>query len=1032
MKKKTLIIFIILITLMNTILPIANAAQVITRADLKKGKSIKTHLKFKHQDGTWHNIQCNYIYYETGGEKYPTYCITHGVHGVDEEGPYTVTINDLLKDKLVYNTILNGYPYKTPKQLGLETSEEAYVATKQAVNTVLLNRDVKTFYKAADSKGEAIIDAIYEISEKGKAGKEVNKSASITISKIGDLTEKGEYYYQEYRVSADVNISNYTIKSLEGFSKDCFTADINGNKKSEFTSSQNFRVMIPKNDLKQNIAGKVKLVASCNTKSIFYGEAPRGDIQNYAVTYKPYTEYEKSIEFRQDTNTASIKVIKQDEDTKKPIKDVLFSLYKENGDYITSAKTDENGIAIFHNLYQGKYKVKETKSSENYIQDNTVYEVNTEYNKQVTKTITNAHKKGNLKIIKVDKDDNDITLGGIEFDLIDSNKKTVAHLITDANGQAEINNINIGKYILKETKTKENYNLCIDHDIEVKWNETLKHVIENEKKKGQIKIIKQDKEKSEIKLAGVEFQIIDGNHRILEKIKTDKNGEAITSYLPIGNYTVKEVSLGTNIQYILNDTQYALKVEDKKVTSIVVENEHKKGNLKIVKVDKDNPDITLGAIEFDLLDENKEIVAHLTTDADGEAEIRNINIGRYTLKETKTKREYNLCENENITVEWNKTSKIVIANEKKKGQVEVYKQDKENDKIMIQGVEFAILNEKQQVVDKLVTDKNGYAISKKLPIGNYLLKEVKTNQKYILTEEIFKIEIQENQISKLKVKNEKAKGKVQIMKISSKDSPILNIKRGDALAGVIFDIYNENGILVDTVITDEAGHGLSKELEMGRYKVVEKSTNPYYLLNINEFLVNIERNKEIKTIQIENEPIIPLVHIEKTGEQTAEKNKEIKYEFDIQNKSNSALDSFMWKEYIPYQTTKVTKMVTGIYNENLNYTIYYKTNQNAYRLLKEVNTCKSEYLSFDILNLEKNEVITEIKVEYGNVSKDFKCIVSPCIFAKVNDNVKKGDIITNITELIGQIGEHEVKDKSTFKTIIEEKEILKKLPKTGC
>lgn len=1215
MKKKTLMILIILVTIMNAILPVANAAQAISKADLKKGKSIKTHLQFKHQDGTYHHIQCNYIYYENEGESHPAYCIKHGVDGVDEAGPYTVTINDLLKDKLIYNTILNGYPYKTPSQLGLDTADEAYVATKHAINSVLLDRNVMSFYHPIDFKGEKIRKAIYDIAEAGKQGNAVNKEATISITKVGNLTEKDQYYYQEYSVSADVNISEYSIKSLEGFSKNCFTTDMNGTKKKEFSSGQHFRVMIPKEDLKQDIAGKINLVASCNTKPIFYGEAPRGDIQNYAITYKPYADYEKTIAFNQKTNIACIEVIKKDEEDGRPLKGVVFKLYKENGEYVDTQTTNDSGIATFRKLYQGKYKIEEVKSHPDYIKNDTLFEINAVYNKTVNITISNKHKKGNLKITKVDKDDNEVFLDGIEFDLLDSNGKTIAHLITDKNGEAEVKNINTGNYILKETKTKPNYNLCTDENIEVKWDKTSEITIQNEKKKGQIKIIKQDKENSEIKLTGVEFQIIDSNHRIVDKVKTNDKGEAVSSKLPIGEYKVKEMSLGNNSQYILNEEIYQVEVEDEKIAEIIVENEHKKGNLKIIKVDKDDPDITLGAIEFDLLNEDKEIVAHLITNADGEAEIKNVNTGSYTLKETKTKREYNLCENENIIVEWNRTSQrvianekkkgqikivkedadkasiklegvkfqildkndsvleevetnkegeaissrlpigeykikeidlgknekyvlsneihtiriednqmttvtiknehkkgdlqihkvdkdnqkiplkdvkfkivdedgfeyitatnkngvanvknirtgkvaikeietneeyvlsnetyeleirhketsfIIIQNEKKKGQVEVYKQDKEDHKIAIPEVEFEVLNGKREVVDKLVTDENGYAISKKLPIGEYWLKEIKTNRKYILTDELCKIEIKENEISKLQIENEKIKGKIQIMKISSKDSPILNIKKGDTLAGVLFDIYNESGTLVDSIVTDGSGQGLSKELEVGRYKIIEKNTSEYYLLNTNEFFINIERNKEIKTIQVENEPIIPLVHIEKTGQQIAEKNEEIKYEFDIQNKSNSALDNFTWKEYIPYDTTKVTKMVTGIYNEELNYTIYYKTNQNDYRLLKEANACESEYLSFDILNLEKNEVITEIKVEYKTVSKDFKSIIHPCIFTKVNDNVKKDEVVTNITELSGNIGDYTVQDRSTFETIIQEKEILKKLPKTGC
>ena len=364
MKRKSLIIFIILITIINTILPVANAATIISKANLIYDHKIDTHIMF-YNAGNWYNIKCGYICYKIDGEKYPAYCISHGLHGVDEEGPYTVTINDLLKDKLIYNTILNGYPYKTPAQLGVETSDDAYVATKQAVNSVLLNRDVKSFYKAADERGEKIINAIYEISEKGKAGNAVNKEASLSINKVGDLMENGEYYYQEYSIVSDVNISNYTVKGLENFPKDCFITDINGVKKEEFSNNQNFRVMIPKSDLNKDISGKINIEASCNTKPIFYGEAPNSNIQNYAVTYRPYAEYEASTILNKNTNTSSIKVIKQDAESSKPIANVSFSLYKENGDYITTQKTDSNGITIFNKLYQGTYKLKEITANEN-------------------------------------------------------------------------------------------------------------------------------------------------------------------------------------------------------------------------------------------------------------------------------------------------------------------------------------------------------------------------------------------------------------------------------------------------------------------------------------------------------------------------------------------------------------------------------------------------------------------------------------------------------------------------------------------
>lgn len=1031
MNKKIITFFIILITLANTLMPVVQATQIITKANLINDHKIETHIEQENKNG-WYEVKCNYICYKENEEKYPAYCIAPGIHGVDEEGSYTVTINKLLNDKLIYNILLNGYPYKSPSQLGVETIDDAYVATKLALKSVLLDREISEHYRALDEKGEKIISAMEKIAENGKLGNLTNKEANIIINKVGDFTENGNYYYQEFIVTADTKISEYNIDSIENFPSGSCITDTNGNKKEKFLAGEKFRVMISKNKLNEDVSGKINITASCNTNPIFYGEAPNSTIQDYAITYKPNVNYNSTTTLSKTTNTASIKIIKQDAENLKPIKDVTFALYNNKEEYVTSKTTNENGIVIFDNLYQGTYKVKEIKTNENYISSNDMYEINTEYNKVVTKTITNNHKKGNLKITKVDKDDKTLTLGAIEFDLIDEEGNKVAHLVTDVNGEAYIENINIGKYILKETKTKREYNLCENEDIIVEWNKTADVVIENEKQKGKIKVIKQDAENNEIKLEGVKFQIFDINNKVVDEIITDKNGEAYSSKLLIGEYKVKEIDLGNNVNYLLNNEIYNVKVENEKMTELVVENEHKKGNLKILKIDKDNNAITLEGVEFEIIDELGDTYK-IVTDENGIAVINDIRIGKVKIKEVKTNDAYIL--NKEVLeaeVKHNECVEITVQNEMKKGQVEIYKTEKGNNQVKIPNVEFEILDGNNNIVDRLITNSEGYAISKKIPVGKYYLKETKTNSKYLLNESLLKVNIEFNKIACLNIENEKIMGKIQIIKTSSKDSPILNINQGDALKEIEFQIYNHNNEYVDTIITDEYGKATSKELEIGRYKIIEKSTNKYYLLNNNEYFVNIEKNGEMKVVKIENDPIIPRIEIKKTGQQFAEKNEEIKYEFNIKNSGNSELDEFTWVEYIPYDKCELTKMVTGIYSEDLDYEIYYKTDKNDYKLLKRANTHISEYINFEEIELENGEIITQIKLEYGTVSKDFNSIIKPYIYAKVNENAKKDEKILNVTEILGKVKDYIIKDKSSFETIIVEKEIVKKLPKTGC
>ena len=101
-------------------------------------------------------------------------------------------------------------------------------------------------------------------------------------------------------------------------------------------------------------------------------------------------------------------------------------------------------------------------------------------------------------------------------------------------------------------------------------------------------------------------------------------------------------------------------------------------------------------------------------------------------------------------------------------------------------------------------------------------------------------------------------------------------------------------------------------------------------------------------------------------------------------------------------------------------------------LLKEFSTSQNEYIDFTSINLQENEKIIQIKIEYDKVPVGFKNTVSPEIFAKVDSSVKKDDKIINFTELTGNYNDKILKDDSEWKTIIKEKKIEKKLPRTGC
>ena len=110
--------------------------------------------------------------------------------------------------------------------------------------------------------------------------------------------------------------------------------------------------------------------------------------------------------------------------------------------------------------------------------------------------------------------------------------------------------------------------------------------------------------------------------------------------------------------------------------------------------------------------------------------------------------------------------------------------------------------------------------------------------------------------TKLIFENEKIRGDIEITKISADDNEKTGEKKGTTLKGAIFEVYNENDMLVDTIVTDENGKAKSKLLEYGKYYVKEKSTgSDYYLLNTEKYYVEITENGKTIPVTIENTSI---------------------------------------------------------------------------------------------------------------------------------------------------------------------------------
>lgn len=128
--------------------------------------------------------------------------------------------------------------------------------------------------------------------------------------------------------------------------------------------------------------------------------------------------------------------------------------------------------------------------------------------------------------------------------------------------------------------------------------------------------------------------------------------------------------------------------------------------------------------------------------------------------------------------------------------------------------------------DKLIftgtTDSNGKIVIDNLPVGKFYIIEKNPATGYKLSDEKVYFEIKENgEVVKAKMTNEKIRGDLVFKKVD---------EEGNALAGVKIAIYNKDGSLYGTYVTDENGLVHIKGLEYGEYKLKEVSTVDGYEL----------------------------------------------------------------------------------------------------------------------------------------------------------------------------------------------------------
>ena len=246
------------------------------------------------------------------------------------------------------------------------------------------------------------------------------------------------------------------------------------------------------------------------------------------------------------TPEGGLQIIKSDADTGKRLSGVVFEIRKMDGEIIGTYTTDENGVIHLPEAENGWYTVTELKAAEGYRLDDTPHRIEVRDGQTATLEITNKAISGIL-IHKV----NAVTgegIPGVSFILYDSGNNPISQETSDDRGYVRFENLTAGRYYLRELENEGYIPDTQKKTVYVKSGETTEIEWQNTPITGQIQVTKVSADYNAMNgwpagtpIPNTVFEIYNARtNRLVDTIKTDKNGLAVSKPLPLARYKIVE------------------------------------------------------------------------------------------------------------------------------------------------------------------------------------------------------------------------------------------------------------------------------------------------------------------------------------------------------------------------------------------------------------------------------------------------------------------------------------------------------------
>lgn len=729
-----------------------------------------------------------------------------------------------------------------------------------------------------------------------------------------------------------------------------------------------------------------------------------------------------------------------------------------NGVFTTGA----DGTILITGLEANKaIVVTETKAPDGFAIDTTPQTITTQAGKVVQLTFANAP-YGKIIIEKRDSKTNEL-LPGAEFRVTtaagcevgqngvigDTNLTSNGIFTTGADGKITITNVRPGNYVITEIKAPDGY--LIDdptRTITVTSGDTQTIVFKDTKPGGLI-IEKRDSVTKE-PLAGATFKVTTSDGRFVAQdggatstnglYTTDANGQIHIVDLDPDTYVVTEVTAPDG--YLMDAPSQTVKIE-KNDTQTLTFYDTPLGGLTIVKVDSESGKRLEGA-KIEVAKMNGEIVGTYVTDKLGVIQLPDLDDGWYQLTEIKAPKGYLLDSTpQKVEVKKGETKTFEFENTASASML-IHKIDSVTRK-GIQGVKFVVYDSSMTPIGEYESDDQGYVhLNKTLEDGKYYVREIVAAEGYILDNKVKSFTVLAGDTAMIEWEITSELGQIQVIKTSEGYSSVNGLPAGTPLSGAIFAVYDKQNNVVDKFQTNENGIGSSKKLPLGIYTVKEVQAPANYGLNPTVFTADIEFAGQVVKLNVTDPVITAGVSIKKTGYAQTMNNNVMRWTVSgVRNDSTTSLQSFYWRDTLPTDAVRLTRLVTGTYSTTQTYKVTFTTNLNSQWRTAYDNLSTAKNYTLDMssaaLGLASNEYVTQFMLSFGIVPAGFHQLTNATVDAQTLYALTNGYKFTNKADVGGLLGGNWVQSIARWTTSVYSHYVpakpaapkSPKLPRTG-